>query len=62
MGRLIRKHHRHVVDEAIAPPIRGPEAAAIAHVAPISEVQYARSLTSQYNYGIGSTEGKLYLI
>ncbi len=43
-GRLTRKHHRQVVLEAIAPPIKGPEAAAMAHVAPIKEVHFARSL------------------
>ena|SRR2546423_1607954 len=43
-GRLTRKHHRQVVLEAIAPPIKGPEAAAMAHVAPINEVHFARSL------------------
>jgi hypothetical protein len=43
-GRLTRKHHRQVVLEAIAPPMRGPEAAAMAHVAPIKEAHFARSL------------------
>src|SRR5271168_4150061 len=44
-GRLMRKHHRQVVELAIAPPTRGPAAAAMAHVAPIPEVHFARSLT-----------------
>ena len=41
----MRKHHRQVVELAIAPPTRGPAAAAMAHVAPIPDVHFARSLT-----------------
>jgi hypothetical protein len=48
-GRLIRKHHRQVVPETIAPPMRGPEAAAMAQVAPISPVHFARSLHIRWN-------------
>jgi len=43
-GRLIRKHHRQVVRVDIAPPMRGPEAAAMAHAAPMRDVHFARSL------------------
>ena len=45
-GRFIRKHHRQVVELAIAPPRRGPEAAAIVHVAPTQDDHFARSLPS----------------
>ena len=38
MGRLMRKHHRHVVPVAIARPRRGPEAATVAQVTPVKAV------------------------
>ena len=60
-GRLMRKHHLQVVELAMAPPTRGPEAAAIAHVAPIPEAHFARSLSRQSQCGPMYTAGRLYL-
>jgi hypothetical protein len=50
-GRLIRKHHLQVVELEIAPPTRGPEAAAMAQVAPMREVHFARSLQVRIGNG-----------
>ena len=54
MGRLIKKHHRQEAELAIAPPTRGPDAAAIDQVAPTQDVHFARSLlVSRHRSGHG---------